>query len=69
MSKYYDEKSDCLLTGIYVVDNDEYIQKLNNEIQDLYSSYYKIDYNDQLVFFDKDQEKKINTKCLICLEN
>lgn len=54
MSKYYDEKSDCLLTGIYVVDNDEYIQKLNNEIQDIYSSYYKIDYNDQLVFFDKD---------------
>lgn len=69
MSKYYDEKSDRLLIGIYVVDNDEYIQKLNNEIQDLYSSYYKIDYNDQLVFFDKDQEKKINTKCLICLEN
>lgn len=69
MSKYYDEKSDRLLIGIYVVDNDEYIQKLNNEIQDLYSSYYKIDYNDQLVFFDKDKEKKINTKCLICLEN
>lgn len=69
MTKYYDEKSDRLLTGIDVVDNDECIQKINNEIQDLYSSYYKINYNNQPVYFDKDQEKKINIKCLICVEN
>lgn len=34
--KYYDERSDRLLTGIDVVDNDVYNRKLNNEIQDLY---------------------------------
>lgn len=37
VSKYCNEKSDWLLTGIGVVDNYIYIQKLNNEIQDLYS--------------------------------
>ena len=58
VTKYYDEKSDRLLTGIDVVDNDECIQKINNEIQDLYSSYYKINYNNQPVYFDKDQEKR-----------
>lgn len=42
----YDTKKKELVTGIDVVDNDEYIQKLNNEIQDLYSSYFKINYND-----------------------
>ncbi|WP_073998331.1 RNA helicase [Anaerococcus urinomassiliensis] len=68
VSKYYDEKSDRLLTGIDVVDNDEYIQKLNNEIQDLYSSYYKIDYNDEPVYFDKDQEKKDKYKMLDLLK-
>ena len=68
VSKYKDEKSNRLLTGIDVVD-DEYIQNLNNEIQDLYSSYFKINYNDQSVYFDKEQEKKINTKCLTCLGN
>lgn len=64
VSKYYDEKSDSLLTGIDVVDNDVYIQKLNNEIQDLYSSYYKINYNNQPVYFDKEQEKKDKYKML-----
>ena len=68
VSKYYDEKSDRLLTGIDVVDNDVYIQKLNNEIQDLYSSYYKIDYNDEPVYFDKDQEKKDKYKMLDLLK-
>ena len=28
VSKYYDEKSDRLLTGIDVVDNDKYIKKI-----------------------------------------
>ena len=64
VSKYYDEKSDRLLTGIDVVDNDKYIQKLNNEIQNLYSSYYKINYNNKPVYFDKDQEKKEKYKML-----
>lgn len=35
--------------------DDEYIQNLNDEISDLYSSYYKINYNDEHVYFDKEQ--------------
>lgn len=48
--------------------SDEYIQNLNVEISDLYSSYYKIDYNDAPVYFDKDQEKKDKYKMLALLE-
>ena len=39
----YDTKKKELVTGINVVDNDECVQKINDEIQDLYSSYYRID--------------------------
>lgn len=60
----FDIKKKELVTGIDVVDNDEYIQKLNNEIQDLYSSYYKINYNNKPVYFDKNQEKKDKYKML-----
>lgn len=60
----YDIKMNKLITGIDVVDNDEYIQKLNDEISDLYSSYYKFDYNDKPVYFDKEQEKKDKEKML-----
>ena len=41
--------------------------KVNDEIQDLYSSYYKINYNDELVYFDKEQEKKDKYKMLALL--
>ncbi|WP_237036803.1 RNA helicase [Mediannikoviicoccus vaginalis] len=47
-----------------MVDHDEYIQNLNDEISDLYSSYYKIDCNDEPVYFDKEQEKKDKYKML-----
>lgn len=60
----YDTKKKELVTGIDVVDNDECVQKINDEIQDLYSSYYKINYNDELVYFDKEQEKKDKYKML-----
>lgn len=64
----YDKKKKELVTGIDVVDDDEYIQKLNNEISDLYSSYYKINYNHEPVYFDKEQEKKDKYKMLALLE-
>lgn len=64
----YDTKKKELVTGIDVVDNDECVQKINDEIQDLYSSYYKIDYNDEPVYFDKEQEKKGKYKMLALLE-
>ena len=60
----FDTKKKELVTGIDIVDHDEYIQNLNDEISDLYSSYYKIDYNDEPVYFDKDQEKKDKYKML-----
>lgn len=64
----YDTKKKELVTGIDVVDNDELIQKINDEIQDLYSSYYKIDYNDEPVYFDYEQEKKDKYNMLALLE-
>ena len=64
----YDTKKKELVTGINVVDNDECVQKINDEIQDLYSSYYRIDYNDEPVYFDKEQEKKDKYKMLALLE-
>ena len=60
----FDTKKKELFTGIDIVDYDEYIQKLNDEISDLYSSYYKIDYNDEPVYFEKEQEKKDKYKML-----
>lgn len=60
----YDTKKKELVTGIDVVDDDGYIQNLNDEISDLYSSYYKINYNDEPVYFDKEQEKKDKYKML-----
>ena len=35
------------MTGIETVDNDEELWTLNDEIQDLYSSFYKINYKDE----------------------
>lgn len=60
----FDTQKKELITGIDVVDNDEYLQSLNEEIQNLYSSYYKINYKDQPVFFDKEEEKKEKYKML-----
>ncbi|WP_058259656.1 hypothetical protein [Fenollaria timonensis] len=64
----YDAKKKELVTGIDVVDNDEYIQNLNDEISNLYSSYYKINYKDEALYFDKEQEKKDKYKMLGLLE-
>ncbi|MFR7871160.1 MAG: hypothetical protein ACLU2L_01460 [Fenollaria timonensis] len=64
----YDTKKKELVTGIDVIDNDEYIQNLNDEISNLYSSYYKINYNDEALYFDKEQEKKDKYKMLGLLE-
>lgn len=61
---YIWHKKKELVKGIDVVDNDEYIQNLNDEISDLYSSYYKINYNEEHVYFDKEQEKKDKYKVL-----
>lgn len=64
----YDAKKKELVTGIDVVDNDEYIQNLDDKISNLYSSYYKINYNDEALYFDKEQEKRDKYKMLGLLE-
>lgn len=64
----YDTKKKELVTGIDVVDNDEYIQNLDDKISNLFSSYYKINYNDEALYFDKEQEKKDKYKMLDLLE-
>lgn len=64
----YDAKKKELVTGIDVVDNDEYIQNLDDKISNLYSSYYKINYKDEALYFDKEQEKKDKYKMLGLLE-
>lgn len=67
-TKYYDESTNRLLTGIDVVDNDDELWILNGKIQDLYSSFYKINYKDEPVYFDKEQEKADKEKMLVMLE-
>ena len=64
----FDTQRKELVTGIDVVDNDEYIQTLNEEIQSLYSSYYKVNYKDEPVYFDEDQEKADKEKMLSLLQ-
>ncbi|EFO72136.1 hypothetical protein [Lactobacillus iners] len=68
-TEYFDEEKGRLLTGIEKVDNDKELWDINETIQELFTSYYHFDYNDQGCFFDEEQEKKINTKCLTCLGN
>lgn len=65
----YDTKKKELVTGIDVVDDDKYIQNLNDENSDLYLSYYKINYNDAPCILTKTKRKKINTKSLFCSIN
>lgn len=64
----FDTQKKELVTGIDIVDNDEYLQQLNEEIQALYSSYYKINYKDEPVYFDEEQEKADKEKMLGLLE-
>ena len=52
MERYFWNTKKELVTVIEVIDNDEYLQKLNEEIQDLYSSITK-NYNNEQVYFDE----------------
>lgn len=44
-------------TGILVVDNDVALQVLDDQICELYSSYYELDSHDQACWFNEEQEK------------
>ncbi|MCA5587257.1 hypothetical protein [Finegoldia magna] len=62
---YYDEDKKEYDYYIKSISNDKELMKLHQELQDLYSSYYHFDYKGEACYFDKEQEKKINIKCLI----
>lgn len=68
-TEYFDEEKGRLLTGIEKVDNDKELWDINETIQELFTSYYHFDYNDQACFSMKNKRKKINTKCLLYLGN
>lgn len=63
----YDETFKKYTCGIDVLDNDSELIKLHNEIQNLYSSYYHINYKDMPVYFDFEQEKNDKEKMLALL--
>ena len=51
-------------TGIPVVDNDKTVQKLNEMIQDIYSSYYEFNSHNQACWFNEEQEKADKEKMI-----
>lgn len=44
-------------TGIPVIDNDAALQALNDQIGELYDSYFEFDSPDQACWFNEEQEK------------
>lgn len=44
-------------TGIPAIDGDAALQTLNDQICELYSSYYEFDSHDQACWFNEEQEK------------
>ena len=56
------------MTGIYIIDNDEKLRKINYEISTLYSSYYEFDSHDQACWFNEEQEKKDKEKMISLLK-
>lgn len=53
----YDVESNTLCTGVKVIDSDKNLEKINQEIQDEYSSLYEFD-NGEAVTFDTELAKK-----------
>ena len=58
--KYFDVETKRHHTGIPIVDNDEIAQKLNDEIQDMESSYYEFNSHDMPLWIN--EEKALNEK-------
>lgn len=65
---YYNDRTKEYRTGNTLVDGDAEIQEINNEIQDLYSSYYYFDYKGQACYFDFEQERADKNKMLELLQ-
>ena len=57
MPSYYD-----------LIDEDEHLQIINNQIMELFSSYYEFDSHDMPCWFNKEQEKADKYKMLELLK-
>ena len=55
------------ITGIDIVDNDNILQELNNQIQDLYLTYYEFGKAPQTCLFNKDRQKQDKERMLSLL--
>lgn len=62
--EYFDPVTGKDSTRIPVVDNDEELWKINDEIQELFCSYYYFDYKGQACWFDFEQERADKEKML-----
>lgn len=65
---YFDSETKKEVTGIEIIDNDEPLQALNQEIQDLYSSYYEFNSHGMACWFDEEREKADKEKMLDLLK-
>lgn len=65
---YYDSRSRKDSTGVDIVDNDEELWKINEEIQDMFFSYYYFDYKGQACYFNFEQERADKDKMLSLLK-
>ena len=55
------------ITGIDVIDNDNILQKLDNQIQNLYLTYYEFGKDTQTCLFNKDRQKQDKERMLSLL--
>lgn len=63
----WDAEKNDVTTGIPVVDDDERLAELDEEIQNLFSSYYEFDSHGQACWFDEDRQKADKGKMLSLL--
>lgn len=66
--EYYSVTLHKSVTGINFVDNDLTLQKIHNQMQDMYSSYYEFNSHGQACFFDEEKQKAEKDKMLELLE-
>ena len=62
--EFYSVERHKSVTGIKIVDNDYGVERIHNQMQDLYSSYYAFDVNGQSCTFNKEQQQKDKPKML-----
>lgn len=55
-------------TGIPLIDNDVELQKINDEIYDMFESYYEFDSHDVACWYNEEQEKADKPKMLALLK-